>query len=425
MKKIGFITLGCKVNIYESNALEQELMRRGFMVSEADSTCDAFVINTCSVTNTADQKSRQMVSKARRLNPEAIIAVIGCYVQTNEKAKDLEVDILLGNGNKKELPELLEKAFNEHDKVIDIINVMQKREFEPLEVTTYDHSRAFVKIEDGCNQFCSYCIIPYARGPIRSKKADDVISELQRIVESGYEEVVLSGIHTGKYKDGNTNLSGLIRRILKEVPSLKCLRISSIEINEIDDELIQMLKESPVLANHFHLPLQSGCDKILKLMNRPYTCADFKAKVEMIRAARPDIALTTDVICGFPYEDDVDHQATIAFIREIGFSALHVFPYSKRSNTPAARMPQVDGNIKKARSKDLLALSSELEAKYYQKFVGQTLEVILEQAQGDYMVGHTSNFLLVHVKADNDLVKKRVVVTLTDYKNGKLYGIIK
>ena len=306
MKKIGFITLGCKVNIYESNALKNELMNLGYEITDANEDCDCYVINTCSVTNQADSKSRKMIHKCIKLNPNALCCVMGCYSQTSqEEAKSISgVDILIGNGNKKEaalkIDEALKKSVKE--KYINIIDILEQSEYESLDVTTFDHTRAFVKIEDGCENYCTYCIIPYARGKVRCKKADLVINELKNIIAMGYKEVVLAGIHTGRYNDGEYNLSRLIKRILNEIPELKRLRLSSIEINEVDDEFIQMMKENKVLANHMHLPLQSGSDKILAKMNRRYDSKYFTDKVNKIKSARPDISITTDVIVGFPHE---------------------------------------------------------------------------------------------------------------------------
>lgn len=425
MKKVGFITLGCKVNIYESNALEQSLVEKGFSIVEPSSICDVFVINTCSVTNTADQKSRQMVSKVRKMNPNALVCVIGCYVQTSENATKLDADIILGNSNKMELVDLIIKELEEKEKIIKIDNILKKKDYDEFEVSTYDHARAFVKIEDGCNQFCSYCIIPYARGPIRSKRADDVINELNNITKMGFEEVVLAGIHTGKYNDNGLKLSDLIERILNEVPLLKRLRVSSIEINEVDDKFIELLKNNKIMANHLHLPLQTGNDKILKLMNRPYDTTYFLERVNKIREARPDIALTTDVIVGFPYETEEDHEQTIEFIKKVNFSQLHVFPYSKRNNTKAASMPQVNGLIKKMRAKDLINLSNELEREYYNKFIGKEVEVIFEQSyDNDLIVGHSSNYLKVVAEGNLEFIKKNKTVKVLELKEDVLFGEI-
>ncbi len=428
MRQVGFITLGCKVNIYESNALKNELIERGFSITDANEKCDVYIINTCSVTNMADAKSRKMIHKCINMNPEAIICVMGCYSQTNPEAKTIEgVDILVGNGNKKDVVSQIEKMLDREvkEKYINILDILETHEYEKLEVTTYDHTRAFVKIEDGCENFCTYCIIPYARGPVRCKCADDVISELKRVTEMGYIEVVLSGIHTGRYMDNDTNLSKLVKRILEEVPLLKRLRLSSIEINEVDDDFIELMRNNKILANHLHLPLQSGSDKILSKMERRYDKAYFLNKVNKIKNARPDISLTTDVIVGFPYEEEEDFIETMEFCKEIGFTKLHVFPYSVRKGTKAALMPQVKDNIKKERTKRLIELSDSLEEKYYKSQIGKRLDVIIEQELKDnLMIGHTSNFLNVHLPLDKNLLRKQVNVEIVDLKNDKLFGKI-
>lgn len=410
MYKVGFITLGCKVNIYESNALEELLVNNGYSIIEPSSACDIFIINTCSVTNTADQKSRQMLSKCRKMNSNAIIVMMGCYIQTSKNI-DLDADIILGNGNKEELIPLLNEVLEKRSKKVNIIDIMQKKDYDNLLVSTYDHARAFVKIEDGCNQFCAYCIIPYARGPIRSKKADTVIKEINDIVDNGFNEVVLSGIHTGKYNDNGIKLSDLIERILNET-KLKRLRLSSIEINEIDDKLLDLMAKSNVLANHLHLPLQSGSDTILKLMNRPYDTKYFIDKVNKIRSIRPNIALTTDVIVGFPYETEELFLETKKFVKDVGFAYLHVFPYSKRNGTKAASMPQINGLIKKIRSADLNTVSKLLQLNYYDSNINNIEEVLFEQRDGDYLIGHTSNFIKVRVKTNLDYIKEIKLVKL-------------
>lgn len=429
MKKVGFITLGCKVNIYESNAIKNELIDNGFIVTDADEFCDAYIINTCSVTNMADAKSRKMIRKCIKLNPNAVICAMGCYVQTNDEAKSIEgIDILIGNGNKKEAVGKIIELLNtpNRKKYTNILDILNTFEYEPLGVTTYDHTRAFVKIEDGCENFCTYCIIPYARGPVRSKPADEVIEELQRITEKGYLEVVLAGIHTGRYKDGETNLSGLVKRILNEVPLLKRLRLSSIEINEVDDDFIQLMKENDILANHLHLPLQSGSDLVLEKMERKYDSAFFLEKVKKIKEARPDISLTTDVIVGFPYETNDEFEITKNIIKEVGFSKLHVFPYSIRRKTKAAEMPQVQDIIKKMRALELIELSKELEFKYYNDFINSNLDIIVEQAINEKeMIGHTSNFIQVILPLNEELIGKKVNITITSIENMKIYGKIR
>ncbi|MBQ9520086.1 MAG: tRNA (N(6)-L-threonylcarbamoyladenosine(37)-C(2))-methylthiotransferase MtaB [Acholeplasmatales bacterium] len=428
--KVGFITLGCKVNIYESNALKEEFQRRGFEVLDAEDDCDIYVINTCSVTNMADSKSRKMIRRCIKMNPNAIICAIGCYIQTNDDAKEIEgVDILVGNGNKASIVDKVVDLVNRgvKEKNIDILDILNISEYEALGVTTYDHTRAFVKIEDGCNQFCAYCIIPFARGNVRCKDSDSVIEELKNITEKGYKEVVLAGIHTGRYKDKekNVNLSRLVRRILNEVPKLKRLRLSSIEINEIDDDFIQMMKESEILANHLHLPLQAGSNKTLKNMGRPYDLSYFKEKIDKIRSVRPDISISTDIIVGFPYETDEDFKETMEFSKEIGFSKIHVFPYSKRKGTRAAEMPQVNDKVKKDRALELIALSDKLEEEYAKKFVGQKLDIIVEQKYSkDKMIGHSSNFLQIVLDLDENMIKKQVDVVVDKVENKMVFGHI-
>lgn len=426
MKKIGFITLGCKVNIYESNALKNELTNRGYEVVEAEDDCDAYIINTCSVTNMADAKSRKMIRKCVKMNPNAIICAMGCYVQTNDEALKIDgVDILVGNGNKKQIVDELERKMNEGHttRYVNILDILDTHEYEPLGVTTFDHTRAFVKIEDGCENFCTYCIIPYARGPVRCKPADDVIKELQRITGMGYKEVVLAGIHTGRYVDGDTHFSDLVERILNEVPNLKRLRLSSIEINEVDDKFINLMKNNNVIANHLHLPLQSGSDLVLSKMERKYDTAFFMDKIEKIRAARPDISITTDVIVGFPYESDDQYLKSKDFIKKVGFSKLHVFPYSKRKGTKAVDMPQVNDTIKKNRTVDLIEYSKELEQSYALKFVGLKMDIIVEQAlNSNEMVGHTSNFLQVVLDKDESLIGSQVNVIIESVDGLKAKG---
>ncbi len=425
-KKIGFQTLGCKVNIYESNALKNELINKGYTVTEPSSDCDAFIVNTCSVTNMADAKSRKIINKMAKLNPDAVLCVMGCYSQTNPEAQSIEgVDILVGNGNKLEIIDMLEDKLLEKDllKKIKIIDILNTHNYEKLEVTTYDHSRAFVKIEDGCENFCTYCIIPYARGPVRSKPADDVINELVRVTSLGYLEVVLAGIHTGKYNDNGLNLTGLIKRILNEVPLLKRLRLSSIEINEVDDEFIELMKTNDVLADHLHLPLQSGSDLILKMMERKYDLELFRQRIKKIREARPNISITTDIIVGFPYETEKEFNETYEFAKEINFSKIHVFPYSKRANTKAALMPQVKDIDKKNRALSLIQLSNELSYNYASSFIGQVVEAIIErQNKQGYMEGHSSNYLDIIVENDKDILLKNVTIKLIEVKNDKIFG---
>ena len=429
MTKIGFITLGCKVNTYESNALKDKFISLGYEVGDADSSCVAFIINTCSVTNMADSKSRQMIHKCIKLNPNAIVCAMGCFIQSNEDAKKIDgVDILIGNSNKgiavEKIDEMLKSG--KREKYINITDILREKEYEPLTATMYDHTRAFVKIEDGCQNFCSYCIIPYARGPVRSKPLLVALREFKEIAKMGYKEIVLSGIDTGKYydKETNTNFSGLIKKMIENIPEIERIRVSSVEITQIDDEFIELLKNNKVIASHIHLPLQSGSDIVLKDMRRKYDTNKFLEVVNKLRLARPDISITTDVIVGFPTETDLEFKNSVEFIKKVNFSKVHVFPYSMRKNTLAAKMPQLDDNIKKERTKLLIHEASILEKNYYLSFVGKIYDVLFEQSDDKYTYGHTTNYLEIKVSKDDNLIGKIVDVSLEKYDNGAIFGTI-
>ena len=429
MTKIGFITLGCKVNTYESNALKDKFISLGYEVGDADSSCVAFIINTCSVTNMADSKSRQMIHKCIKLNPNAIVCAMGCFIQSNEDAKKIDgVDILIGNSNKgiavEKIDEMLKSG--KREKYINITDILREKEYEPLTATMFDHTRAFVKIEDGCQNFCSYCIIPYARGPVRSKPLLVALREFKEIAKMGYKEIVLSGIDTGKYydKETNTNFSGLIKKMIENIPEIERIRVSSVEITQIDDEFIELLKNNKVIASHIHLPLQSGSDIVLKDMRRKYDTNKFLEVVNKLRLARPDISITTDVIVGFPTETDLEFKNSVEFIKKVNFSKVHVFPYSMRKNTLAAKMPQLDENIKKERTKLLIHEASKLEKNYYLSFVGKIYDVLFEQSDDKYTYGHTTNYLEIKVSKDDNLIGKIVDVSLEKYDNGAIFGTI-
>ncbi len=418
MPTIGFITLGCKVNIYESNALADEFKKLGYEVLDSDSICDAYIINTCSVTNQADAKSRKMIRHCKNLNPNAVVCAMGCFVQSHaEQAREMpEADIIIGTGNKraaiKEIDTMLKNKIIEKKDLV--LASRSQKEYENLEVTEFDHSRAFLKIEDGCSNFCSYCIIPYARGPVRSKRHGLVLKEERNVIELGYKEIVLSGIHIGAYSDGpEYHLKDLINDMIT-VEGLERIRISSIEIVEINDSIIDTMAKSEKIANHIHIPLQAGSDKILKLMNRHYDTARFMNIVNKIRTVRPDISLTTDVIVGFPGETEEDFLDCYNFIKQVGFSELHVFPFSPREGTPAASMKnQVDGNVKKERVKRLIELSHGLWDSYIKKFIGTEQIVIVEtKFENDYVIGHSSNYLKVLLPCDLSLIRHRVKVVI-------------
>lgn len=412
--KVAIQSLGCKVNLYESEYITDQFQKAGYEIVPFQEIADVYIINTCSVTNTSDVKSRKVIHQAIRRNPDACIVAIGCFIEANHDYHEDGVDILLGNANKSKVLEYVERYWQTKQKANYFVTPIPEK-FDDMTMSTFlGRTRAFIKIQDGCENFCSYCIIPYVRGKCRSKNFQTVLEEIQNYVQHGYKEVVLTGIHTGNYGvDLGTDFAALLREIVK-INGLVRLRISSIEITELTDEVLQIIRDNDVIVDHLHIPLQAGSDKILRLMNRKYDLAYFKQKMEQIREIRPDISLTTDIIVGFPFETEEDFQDTLSFVREVQFSKVHVFPYSRRSGTVAADMAeQVSGDVKKDRVRRLLALSKELETEYMKKFIGKTLPVLMEVNRTDYSLGHTSNYLLVKVPGEyqsEDLVD----VTITD-----------
>lgn len=412
--KVAIQSLGCKVNLYESEYITDQFQKAGYEIVPFQEIADVYIINTCSVTNTSDVKSRKVIHQAIRRNPDACIVAIGCFIEANHDYHEDGVDILLGNANKSKVLEYVERYWQTKQKANYFVTPIPEK-FDDMTMSTFlGRTRAFIKIQDGCENFCSYCIIPYVRGKCRSKNFQTVLEEIQNYVQHGYKEVVLTGIHTGNYGvDLGTDFAALLREIVK-INGLVRLRISSIEITELTDEVLQIIRDNDVIVDHLHIPLQAGSDKILRLMNRKYDLAYFKQKMEQIREIRPDISLTTDIIVGFPSETEEDFQDTLSFVREVQLSKVHVFPYSRRSGTVAADMAeQVPGDVKKDRVRRLLALSKELETEYMKKFIGKTLPVLMEVNRTDYSLGHTSNYLLVKVPGEyqsEDLVD----VTITD-----------
>lgn len=415
--KVAIQSLGCKVNLYESEYITDQFQKAGYEIVPFQEIADVYIINTCSVTNTSDVKSRKVIHQAIRRNPDACIVAIGCFIEANHDYHEDGVDILLGNANKSKVLEYVERYWQTKQKASYFVTPIPEK-FDDMTMSTFlGRTRAFIKIQDGCENFCSYCIIPYVRGKCRSKNFQTVLEEIQNYVQHGYKEVVLTGIHTGNYGvDLGTDFAALLREIVK-INGLVRLRISSIEITELTDEVLQIIRDNDVIVDHLHIPLQAGSDKILRLMNRKYDLAYFKQKMEQIREIRPDISLTTDIIVGFPSETEEDFQDTLSFVREVQFSKVHVFPYSRRSGTVAADMAeQVPGDVKKDRVRRLLALSKELETEYMKKFIGKTLPVLMEVNRTDYSLGHTSNYLLVKVPGEyqsEDLVD--VIITDVSY----------
>ncbi|NLM63487.1 MAG: tRNA (N(6)-L-threonylcarbamoyladenosine(37)-C(2))-methylthiotransferase MtaB [Mollicutes bacterium] len=406
-------TLGCKVNSYETNVMIDALKRKGYIQVDFSEDSDIYIINTCTVTNTADNKSLKMIRQVINRNPDAIIIVVGCLVQTNHEIIDTidGVDIILGNVHKSKIGDYIEEFLKERKqikKIEDICNV----EFEEMKINNFNKTRAFVKIQDGCNNYCSYCIIPYARGNVRSKKPESVISEIKELVKNGHSEIVLTGIHTGSYGVDliDYTLAKLLKKIVK-IDGLKRLRISSIEITELTDEFLEVLKDYPVIVNHMHIPLQSGSNEILKRMNRKYTVEYFIEMINKLRKIRPDILITTDVIVGFPGETEKFFQETVNTINKIKFAKLHVFPYSKRKGTVAAKMDnQVDNVTKKRRVRELLKLSKKLETDAMNQFLNKEIEFIPEVYQDGYLIGHSGNYLLVKINGEKDLINKLINV---------------
>lgn len=394
-------TLGCKVNTYESELIHGLFVRKGYVYDEDNA--DIYVVNTCTVTNMSDRKSRQIIHGIRNNHKDSIIVVCGCYSQNaynTGKLDDIDADIILGNKDKSKIVDYVEDYLkNKVAKKVfyDIMDVP----FENMElVNTFDRTRAFVKIEDGCENYCTYCIIPYVRGKVRSKDHNLVIEEVTNLVNNGYKEIVLTGIHTGHYVDGNYNFASLLRDLIN-IKGLIRLRISSIEINELTDEVLDIFKNSSILVPHLHVPLQSGSDRILKEMNRKYDKEYFIDRINYIRSIKPDVSITTDVIVGFPTESEEEHIESMDTIRKIGFTKVHTFPYSDRYGTLASEMSgKIDGNIKKRRVKEIIELSSELERKFYEKFYNRQLDVLFEEEKDGYFIGHTANFIKVKVKGN-------------------------
>ncbi|NLL44909.1 MAG: tRNA (N(6)-L-threonylcarbamoyladenosine(37)-C(2))-methylthiotransferase MtaB [Mollicutes bacterium] len=408
MMTFAIYTLGCKVNTYESNVMSELLKNKGYKEVAFNKQADIYIINTCTVTNMADHKSMKMIRQAIKRNKNAIIVVVGCLVQ-NKDIKIDDVDIIIGNKNKNKIAQYIEEYIKNKQKIEDVKD-LKKTSFENMQVSSFNKTRAFIKIQDGCNNYCAYCIIPYVRGNICSKDPILVIEEVNELVKKGHQEIVLTGIHTGSYGADldNYDLSDLLKELVK-IDGLKRIRISSIEITEINERLMNLIKDNPILVNHMHIPLQSGSNKILKLMNRKYDIDYFITKINKLRSIRPDISITTDVILGFPNETEEDFQETIETVRKIKFSKIHVFPYSKREGTVAAKMDnQVSNEIKKKRVAELIKVSKELEIDYMKKFINKEVTFIPEIYKNDYLIGHTGNYLLVKMKGDKNLINQEI-----------------
>ena len=408
MKTFIIKTLGCKVNTYESEFIRNLLLFNDY--EEVNDNADICIVNTCTVTNTADNKSKQVINNIKKDNPNSIVVAMGCFCQfrRDEIESLINADIIIGNRFKSKIIDYINE-FNKTKKRIVKFDEMQEVPFEDMEIKKYvHHHRAFIKIEDGCNNFCSFCIIPYVRGRVRSKDFNKCIMEINDLALSDHKEIVLSGIHTGQYNSNGKKLSDLIKEIAK-IKLIKRIRLSSVEIVELDDGMMDILKSTDSFVSHLHIPLQAGSDRVLKLMNRRYDKKYFLDKVNEIRSIRPNIALSTDVIVGFPGETDEDFNETLDFCKEIGFSKIHVFPYSDRTGTKASVMKdKVPGNIKKERVHKLIELSNKLEEEYFNSFIDKEVEVLIEEKKDDYYYGFTDNYIPIKLSGNykiNELYK--------------------
>lgn len=407
--KFNIITLGCKVNSYESNFMKEALVKNGFSFCNLNEKCDILILNTCTVTDTSDKKSLKEVRRLKRENPNAILVVCGCSVQ-NDKTKydNLGINILMGNINKSNIVSIIEKYLDDKTPV-EYVAKTRDLPFENMEVDISDHTRAYIKIEDGCDNFCSYCIIPFVRGKKRSKDFSLVLREVQHLANNGYKEIVLTGIDTGGYESNGKDLTDLIHEMSK-INGIERIRQSSIEITQINEKFINELKNNNKICDHIHIPLQSGSDSILKLMNRKYDLKYFFDKIDMIRSVRPDISITTDVIVGFPGETEEMFLETMETCKKINFSKIHAFPYSERKGTKASMMDgKVPESVKHERVKKLLELSEKLERSYYDKFKGKNKDVLIEEVNEFGSKGHTSNYLMVHT---NEKLQKGEIYNL-------------
>lgn len=432
MRTVAFYTLGCKVNQYDTEAMVELFQKNGYKVVNSSEIADVYVINTCTVTNLGDRKSRQFIRRAKKNNPESIIVVVGCYAQiASEEVLEIEgVNLVIGTNERNKIVELVESV-DINEKINFVNNIMEVNEFEELSIEKVKgKTRAFLKIQEGCNQFCTYCIIPYARGPIRSRKIENIISEVKRLANNGFKEIVLTGIHIASYgKDlGNKSLIDVIKEVHK-IEEIERIRLSSVEPNLLTENFIEEIKSLSKFCHHLHLSLQSGCNETLKRMNRKYTTEQYRNTVLNLRKAIPDIAITTDIIVGFPGETDEEFNETYEFVKEIEFSQIHVFKYSPRKGTPAAKFKnQIHPDIKSFRSEKMIKLAGELTRKYCERFIGETLDVLFEDRlnyEKNIIMGLTKNYINVAAIGDENMIGKIVPVKLKEIiNNNRVIGEI-
>lgn len=434
MKRIALHNLGCKVNAYEMDVMQQMLKEKGYIIVQFDEPADIYIINTCTVTNIADQKSRQMIHRAKKKNPEAVVVAVGCYVQTGETEleKDAAADLIIGNNRKKDIVRILEDYLSEREKGASnsdktlrhktVIDINHTDEYEEMQLTsTMEHTRAYVKIQDGCNQFCSYCIIPYARGRVRSRREEDILTEVSGIVEQGYKEIVLTGIHISSYgiDRGESELLELIRK-LSGIEGLERIRLGSLEPRIITEEFAREISDIPQICPHFHLSLQSGCDETLRRMNRHYTTGEYLEKVEILRKYFDMPAITTDIITGFPGESEEEFSCTESFLERVHFYEMHVFKYSRRKGTRADAMEgQLPDSVKSERSSRLIRLGERMSKEYRQAFIGHSAEALFEETKEInghiYQIGHSRQYIKVASENTDNLHNRILIGTLTDF----------
>lgn len=422
-KKIAFITLGCKVNLYDTEAMAELFTEKGYEVVDFEEYADVYLINTCTVTNLGDKKSRQMIRRAKRINPNSVVVATGCYAQvaSEEVAKIEGINIVIGTKNRSEIVETVENYVAENDVVNNVSDIMGEKEFEPLQISRLtNRTRAYIKIQEGCNRYCTYCIIPYARGPIRSRKPEEVIEEVKKLAENGFKEVVLTGIHVASYglDLGNITLADIIEKV-HSVDGIERIRFSSMEPLAIDNEFVARMSKLPKVCDHYHLSLQSGCNRTLKRMNRKYNAEQYAEACERLRNAFPNVAITTDIIVGFPDETEEDFKESLAFAERMKLDKIHTFPYSPKKGTPAAKMKnQISGDVKSQRSKEMIALSDKMNIDFLNNNIGKTVPVLFEDMENGFWQGHTTNYIKVLAKSDENLNNK-----IVDVKLDKIHGV--
>ena len=424
MKKVAFCTLGCKVNQYETNGMIQKFKEANYEIVDFDKYADIYIINTCTVTNMADKKSRQMLRRAKELNKDSCVVAVGCYAQVAEDVleKIEEIDLILGNNEKADIVKYIENFLKTKHKQYEASNVMVEKEYVDFGSITYtEKTRAVIKVQDGCDRFCSYCIIPYARGRVRSRSPKSILDEIEKISKNGIKEVVITGIHVASYGKDFKNDYKLIDLLedINKIEGIKRIRLGSIEPTLINKEFVDRVKKVEKMCDHFHLSLQSGCDETLKRMNRKYNIEQFKNACELLRSSYKNVLLTTDIIVGFPGETEEEFNKTYEFLKGINFYKMHIFKYSPRKGTKAAVMEdQIDGNIKELRSQKLIKLSNENEKNYNESYIGKEVEVLFEERDGEFYKGHTTNYIMVKAKSNGEslenTIKKVTVENLDD-----------